>query len=98
MAKDASKERAALKVVVTPPVDAETRVHDDHHVSLRLWLRILSCTNQIENRIRQEETRADAYLAKMGMDLGTGSVSGGTVVCIFDRLADERSAFGLLRR
>jgi len=51
MAKEAGKERAVLKVV--PQIDAETRVHDDHHVSLRLWLRILSCTNQIENRIRQ---------------------------------------------
>ena len=34
-------------------VDAETRVHDDHHASLRLWLRMLSCTNQIESRVRQ---------------------------------------------
>jgi DNA-binding MarR family transcriptional regulator len=52
MAKEASKERAVLKVVTTP-MDAETRVNDDHHVSLRLWLRILSCTNQVESRIRQ---------------------------------------------
>ena len=35
------------------PVDAETRLHDDHHISLRLWLRLLSCTNQVEARIRQ---------------------------------------------
>src|SRR5436190_19922106 len=34
----------------------------------------------------------------MGMDLGTGSVGGGTVVCIVDRLADERSASGPPRR
>src|SRR6201985_965800 len=53
MGKEAPKERTVLKVVATPPVDAETRVHDDHHVSLRLWLRILSCTNQIETRIRK---------------------------------------------
>jgi DNA-binding MarR family transcriptional regulator len=39
--------------VVGASVDAETRVHDDHHVSLRLWLRMLACTNQIENRVRQ---------------------------------------------
>ena len=68
MAKDASKERAALKVVVTPPVDAETRVHDDHHVSLRLWLRILSCTNQIENRIRQDlQARFDTTLPRFDL-------------------------------
>jgi DNA-binding MarR family transcriptional regulator len=46
------KGKAALKVVNTP-IDAETRVHDDHHLSLRLWLRLLTCTNQIESRIRQ---------------------------------------------
>src|SRR5262245_61627719 len=34
-------------------VDAETRAHDDHHVSLRLWLRLLACTNRIEGRVRQ---------------------------------------------
>ncbi|MBV8741721.1 MAG: MarR family transcriptional regulator [Sinobacteraceae bacterium] len=52
MPKDAAKERAALHVIPAT-VDAETRVHDDHHVSLRLWLRLLSCSNQIESRIRQ---------------------------------------------
>ena len=46
------KGKAALKIVGTP-IDAETRVHDDHHLSLRLWLRLLTCTNQIESRIRQ---------------------------------------------
>jgi DNA-binding MarR family transcriptional regulator len=47
-----AKGKAALKIVSTP-MDAETRVHDDHHLSLRLWLRLLTCTNQIESRIRQ---------------------------------------------
>jgi DNA-binding MarR family transcriptional regulator len=47
-----AKGKGALKMVTTP-IDAETRVHDDHHLSLRLWLRLLTCTNQIENRIRQ---------------------------------------------
>lgn len=46
-----TKEKSALKVA-TPQVDAETRVHDDHHLSLRLWLRLLACTNQIETRVR----------------------------------------------
>jgi DNA-binding MarR family transcriptional regulator len=47
-----AKEKSALKVVGTR-ADAETRVHDDHHMSLRLWLRLLACTTQIENRVRQ---------------------------------------------
>jgi DNA-binding MarR family transcriptional regulator len=46
------REKAALKALPAA-IDAETRVHDDHHVSLRLWLRLLSCTNQIESRVRQ---------------------------------------------
>jgi DNA-binding MarR family transcriptional regulator len=46
------KEGPGLKVV-SSNVDAETRVHDDHHMSLRLWLRMLACTNQVENRVRQ---------------------------------------------
>jgi DNA-binding MarR family transcriptional regulator len=33
--------------------DAETRIHDDHHLSVRLWLRLLACTNRIENLVRQ---------------------------------------------
>ena len=43
-----SKDKSTLKLV-EPHVDAETRVHDDHHLSVRLWLRMLSCTNRIEN-------------------------------------------------
>ena len=68
MAKEASKEKSTLKVVTAPQVDAETRVHDDHHVSLRLWLRILSCTNQIENRIRQNlQARFDTTLPRFDL-------------------------------
>jgi DNA-binding MarR family transcriptional regulator len=47
-----AKEKTALRTAPPPPVDAETRVHDDHHLSLRLWLRLLACTNQIEARVR----------------------------------------------
>ena len=32
--------------------DAESRVHDDHHETLRLWLRLLTCTLTIEGRVR----------------------------------------------
>src|SRR3984957_12276903 len=47
-----AKERKSLKLV-EPNSDAETRVHDDHHLSVRLWLRMLACTNRIENFVRQ---------------------------------------------
>ena len=46
-----SKDKPALKAVGAR-ADAETRLHDDHHMSLRLWLRLLACTNQIETRVR----------------------------------------------
>jgi DNA-binding MarR family transcriptional regulator len=54
--------------LVTPNVDAETRAHDDHHVSLRLWLRMLACTNQIENRVRQLlQTRFETTLPRFDL-------------------------------
>jgi DNA-binding MarR family transcriptional regulator len=34
-------------------VDHETRLDDEDHFSLKLWLRILTCSNLIESRIRQ---------------------------------------------
>ncbi len=33
-------------------LDPETRLHDAHHESLRLWLRLLTCTLTIERRVR----------------------------------------------
>ena len=33
-------------------VDLETRVSDEHHQSLKLWLRLLACTNLIEAEVR----------------------------------------------
>jgi DNA-binding MarR family transcriptional regulator len=32
--------------------DGESRLHDDHHDALRLWLRLLTCTTLVESRIR----------------------------------------------
>jgi DNA-binding MarR family transcriptional regulator len=46
-----AKEKQLLKLVAS--ADAETRVHQDHHLSVRLWLRMLACTNRIENVVRQ---------------------------------------------
>ncbi len=47
-----AKDKTPLKLIEAP-VDAETRLHDDHHLSLRLWLRMLACTNRIESWVRQ---------------------------------------------
>jgi len=33
--------------------DLESRANDEHHEALRLWLRMLSCTNRIESVIRK---------------------------------------------
>ena len=47
--------RKHLKLAA-PPVDAvvdvESRLTDDNHQSLKLWLRMLSCTTMIETEIR----------------------------------------------
>lgn len=62
-----AKEKTALKIADSP-VDAETRVHDDHHQSLRLWLRLLTCTNQIEIAIRQNlQTRFGTTLPRFDL-------------------------------
>src|SRR5277367_337719 len=62
-----AKDKTTLKLV-EPHVDAETRVHDDHHLSVRLWLRMLSCTNQIESRIRQNlQARFDTTLPRFDL-------------------------------
>jgi DNA-binding MarR family transcriptional regulator len=42
------------KLSLVDVADAETRIRDDHHLSVRLWLRMLACTNHIENFVRQQ--------------------------------------------
>lgn len=37
----------------TPESDLETRLSEDDHQALKLWLRLLSCTTRIEDQIRQ---------------------------------------------
>ena len=36
----------------TPLLDPESRLSDNHHESLRLWMRLFTCTLLIERRIR----------------------------------------------
>lgn len=37
---------------MTKPVDVESRTTTDDHLALRLWLRLLSCTNLVEAPLR----------------------------------------------
>ena len=98
------REKAALSTVPAR-IDVETRVHDDHHVSLRLWLRLLSCTNQIEGRVRQNlqstfnttlprfDLMAQLERAPQGLKMSELSqrmmVTGGNVTGITDVLEKE---------
>jgi DNA-binding MarR family transcriptional regulator len=91
---------------VEPPLpDSETRVRDDHHDSLRLWLRLLSCSTLIENHIRQRlqgefattlprfDLMAQLERCPEGLKMGELSkrlmVTGGNVTGITDMLEKE---------
>jgi len=85
--------------------DHETRVTDDHHESLRLWLRMLSCTNLVESHIRSQlRLRFQTTLPRFdlmaqlerhpeGLKMGELSkrmmVTGGNVTGITDQLVAE---------
>jgi DNA-binding MarR family transcriptional regulator len=99
-----AKEKARLKLV-DPRVDAETRIRDDHHLSVRVWLRILSCTNHIESYVRQKmqasfqttlprfDLMAQLERAPQGLKMSELSqrmmVTGGNVTGITDGLEKE---------
>lgn len=85
--------------------DHETRLTDDHHESLRLWLRMLSCTNLIEGHVRSQlRVRFQTTLPRFdlmaqlehhpeGLKMGDLSrrmmVTGGNVTGITDQLVTE---------
>lgn len=93
-----------------PVADPESRVHDEHHDSLRLWLRLMTCTLLIERRIRANlrdrfaltlprfDLMAQLERAPDGLRMGELSrrlmVTGGNVTGITDQLAAE----GLVER
>jgi DNA-binding MarR family transcriptional regulator len=99
-----TKDKTRLKLIEAR-VDAETRVHDDHHVSVRLWLRMLSCTNRIESVVRQKlqanfqttlprfDLMAQLERARQGLKMSELSqrlmVTGGNVTGITDGLEKE---------
>jgi DNA-binding MarR family transcriptional regulator len=86
-------------------IDAETRVTSDHHQSLRVWLRMLACTNLIGNHVRQSlqaqfgitlprfDLMAQLERAPQGLKMGELTrrlmVTGGNVTGITDTLENE---------
>jgi DNA-binding MarR family transcriptional regulator len=98
------KDKGRLKLIA-PHVDAETRIRDDYHLSVRLWLRMLSCTNRVENIVRQNlqanfgttlprfDLMAQLERAPQGLKMSELSqrmmVTGGNVTGITDGLENE---------
>jgi DNA-binding MarR family transcriptional regulator len=90
--------------------DLESRVLDDHHQALKLWLRLLSCTHRVEavvrNRLRAEfgttlprfDLLSQLDREPSGLTMGELSqrlmVTGGNVTGITDQLEAE----GLVKR
>jgi DNA-binding MarR family transcriptional regulator len=95
---------------VNAVVGMDTRLTDDHHESLRLWLRLLTCSSLIENQVRKRlasqfkttlprfDLMAQLERSPEGLQMGELSrrmlVTGGNVTGIVDQL--ERS--GLIVR
>ena len=86
--------------------DHEFRAHADQHASLRLWLRLLSCTNRVEDKIRQKlresfgitlprfDLMAQLERHPDGLTMGELSrrmmVTGGNITTIVDQLEKEK--------
>lgn len=101
----AAKHKPHSQQVEPRAIDSETRVRDDHHQSLRLWLRLFACTSLIENHIRQRlqsafsttlprfDLMAQLERAPDGLKMGELSrrmmVTGGNVTGITDLLEQE---------
>jgi DNA-binding MarR family transcriptional regulator len=88
-----------------PPLDHETRLAEGDHDALRLWLRLLTCTNLIEGAIRADlraefnvtlprfDLMAQLYRHADGLKMGELSqrlmVTGGNVTGITGQLEKE---------
>ena len=86
--------------------DHEFRAHADQHASLRLWLRLLSCTMRVEDKIRQKlrekfgitlprfDLMAQLERHPNGLSMGELSrrmmVTGGNITAIVDQLEKEK--------
>lgn len=101
---------AEASTAVASPPDPETRLRADDHTALRLWLRLLTCTNLIEGSVRHMlRTHFDSTLPRFdllaqlerhpqGLKMSELSqrlmVTGGNVTGLADQLETE----GLLTR
>ena len=99
-----------LRQPALPANDRETGTTRDDKLELRLWLRLLTCANLIEGRVRGElRTRFDTTLPRFdllaqldrspqGLSMGELSarmmVSNGNITGLTDRLVEE----GLVKR
>jgi DNA-binding MarR family transcriptional regulator len=99
-----------LSVAVSEAYDLESRVHTDDHRAVRLWLRLLTCTNLITAEIRRRLRRqfqttlprfdllAQLQRNPQGLRMGELSrrmmVTTGNVTALVDRL----EAQGWVRR
>ncbi len=97
---------ASTPVTAYATTDMEVRAHEDHHASLRLWLRLLSCTIRIEDTIRQRlreqfgltlprfDLMAQLEREPRGLTMGELSrrmlVTGGNVTAIVAQLESEQ--------
>jgi len=88
-----------------PRGDYETAVSADDHLDVRIWLRLLTCTNMIEGRVRRRlreefeftlprfDLLAQLDRAETGLTMGELSrrlmVSNGNVTGLIDRLVGE---------
>ncbi len=91
-------------------IDHETRATDDDHEALRVWLRLLTCTNIVESRLRNQlRTGFESTLPRFdlmaqldrnpdGLKMRELSrrlmVTGGNVTGLTDKLVEE----GLVER
>jgi DNA-binding MarR family transcriptional regulator len=87
---------------VSAAAGLDTRLTDDTHESLRLWLRLLTCTHLIENNVRKAlaaqfkttlprfDLMAQLERAPQGLQMGELSrrmlVTGGNITGIVDQL------------
>ena len=85
--------------------DSETRANKDDHIALRLWLRLLTCSNLIEGQLRSKlRTEFDSTLPRFdllaqlerepdGLTMGMLSermmVSGGNVTGLVTQLQND---------
>jgi DNA-binding MarR family transcriptional regulator len=99
-----------MATVLPAVADVESRVLDDHHQALKIWLRLLACTTRVENLIRQRlrsefgttlprfDLMAQLDREPEGLSMGELSarlmVTGGNVTGIVDQLEGE----GLVQR